>query len=216
MNYYVNKYGLWDVKPVGEDGEPTGNDGWIVTAYAAKARLPICYMDIHETYWEYCTDDFLFPIMRLPNKRTPPLSRDVMLGFCALGFIHVNRLKERNWNFSPYPLPKFNLFKLLAQLWKLRGKHRNTFWLESGYEQVYHVAFMIPFQDRGTYFRAAGKPVPFFYALVESIDMKMKSSSDSSTLLSWVKYNKKPEKEVFERYFGKDHPIYQAIVDEEK
>jgi hypothetical protein len=48
----------------------------------------------------------------------PPISRDEILGMAALGLLKPRHLN--GWNFSPFPLPKFNLFTLLKQLWQLR------------------------------------------------------------------------------------------------
>lgn len=229
MNYmsgYINGAGLWDVKP--GHGVPTGNDGWIITAYAAKAGLEVHYLDIQETFQEIC-DDTGFPVMRLPGRPTPPPSRDVMLGLKALGFISVRQMEERNWNFSPYPLPRFSLIgtirdlinmqKKIKELNKLpdgdpNKKPRDVLWKDGGFPHMFRFAFMVPFQDRASYYRAEGKKAPFIYRAIEALDLMFEPSSDSSKLLSWVKHGKWPSKELCERYFGKEHPITKVVVDE--
>ena len=208
MNY-IDKFGLWNVKPC-IDSEPSGNDGLIVTAYAEKVGF-----EIREPlrYWlqlERSSNTFNYPIERLPGKPTPYPSRDFMLGAVYFRFIRAGRMIRNNWNFSPVPLPRLNIFKLAYQLWRLRGKHRNTFWMEKGYEQVYLTAFMVPFQDRAYYFRAFGENTPWYYRVIEAIDKKLEAKDNSSKLLRWVKYNQKPGLKVFKEYFGKDHPITKA------
>lgn len=207
---YIDKYNLWNVKPVGEDREPTGNDGLIISAYAHKVGL----LNNPALVWKFYMMELKhkdgLPVERLPNKPTPPPSRDFFLAASYFGMVKLG-----GWNFSPYPIPKFDLIAAIKQFWALRGKHRNTFWENPGYEQVFRFAFSVPLQDRAFYYRMKNQRAPLFYRWIEVIDSILRSKSDSSKLIAWLKYDKRPELEVFERYFGKDHPIYKAIVDEQ-
>lgn len=214
MNY-VDECGLWNVKPVGPDNKPTGNDGWIVTAYAVKCGFKINQELITKT-WERLKKIGPLPIERLPNKETPYCSRDVMLGLGALKLITVDDLIAHDWKFSPKPIPKFDIFKLANQLWQLRPRlvkwkiifaHRNYFW-ENNLDQIYRFAYSVPLQDRAFYYRIAGRCVPFFYYLIESIDEKLKPGSNSGTLIRWLKYDRQPDTSVWVDYFSIDHPFY--------
>jgi hypothetical protein len=207
MNYVADT-GLWNVKPIKEDGKDTGNDGWIVSAYACKAGLPIEEDKLSDTFQKLRRSNFsIIPTERLPNKKEPPLSRDVILGMVYFNLLDVDDLIESGWYFGAVEPPKFNLVKLLKQLWKLRKAHRNTFWKENGYEQVYRLAYMIPFQDRAFHYIRSGKKAPVIYRIIEWVDKKQGSGSDSGALIRWLKYDLKPDSEVFERYFKSGHPI---------
>lgn len=208
MNY-KDKYGLWNVKPC-VDGNPSGNDGWILTAYAQKVGFVVVLHELYET-WGSLMCRGGFPIERLPNKPVPFVSRDVILGVVFLGLTDVKQLKRMGWNFSPRPLPELNIFKLIHQLWQLRGKHRNHFWQHPGFEQVYHVAFMVPLQDRAALYRFSGGTAPMLYRLIEWFDKRRKPENNSSALIRWLKYNQVPELKVFEEYFGEKHPMTRIM-----
>lgn len=208
---YVDKYGLWNVKEC-IDGNPSGNDGWILTAYAEKLELPV-HPKLYHSWLTLERGDHIrkFPIERLPGKEHPYISRDVVLGAIYLGMTDVWHLKRMDWNFSPIILPALNIFKLIHQLWQLRGKHRNHFWQNHGFEQVFHVAFMVPLHDRAAIYRFSGEtPPPVIYRLIEWVDKRRKPRNNSSALIRWLKYDQMPEIRVFEEYFGIDHPITKA------
>lgn len=207
---YINELGLYDVDP-NTDGKPTSNDGWILTAYAQKLGLPVDKSRLILTKEMLTTRADGLPIERLPNKQTPFLSRDVILGLVALKLISVSQLEKANWNFSPFKLPKFNLFKLISQLYQLKGKHRNHFWQNKGFEQVYYTAFSVPLTDRAFLYQASGKPVPMIYRLISWFDSKLKPKSNSGALIRWLKYDNIPDKKVFEEYFGTGHPFLEKI-----
>lgn len=184
MNY-IDKYGLYSWKPILEGGEPSENDGWILTAYAKKRGDTLQWDKLNDCFKTLKKSSEGYPVERLPNKETPYLSRDVVLGLSYLG------LWNYGMTFSPFPLPKFNLFKLIHQLWKLKGKHRNHFWQNEGFEQVYHTAFMVPFQDRAFVLRCQNKKVPMIYRVIEWVDSRKKATDKSSAYIRWLKYNHK-------------------------
>ena len=185
MNNYIDKYSRYHHKPVPVFGEPSSNNGWIYTAYAFHLGM------IHTgASWRKLGDCFRlcrpdqdrpqdgYKFLRNPGKETPPISRDEILGLVALGFLqkyHLEKLNS-NWNFSPYPLPRFSAVQLIKQLWELRPsvehvgydhfsllarfkivdhtnvyqlnrKHRNYFW-QNNLDQLYRFAFSVPLQDR--------------------------------------------------------------------
>lgn len=209
MNQYVDTYGQWHVKTCLE-GKPSSNDGLIISAYAKKAGLPVNQLEIGYM-WTKLKGSYLFPIERTPGKPTPYPSRDFFLGARALSLTSVQAMETQNWNFSPFPLPPLNIFKLIGQLWKLRNKDRNYYWENPGFEQVYRTAFMVPFQDRAFYYAGSGEVVPRLYRAWNFVDSKLKTSNPSSALIKWLKHDIKPPKEIFVTYFGAQHPITLAV-----
>lgn len=208
---YIDRYGLYNIRPVKKDLIPTGNDGWILTVYAYKVGLTI---DISKVFDSYKELPFIgkIPTQRLPYKLTPYPSRDVILGWASLGLLKVNDLVDSNWSFSPLPLERFKIIDTLYQFLDLRNKDRNYFW-QHEYKQVYRFAFSVPFQDRAYLYRVSGKKAPLAWRVYEKLSRRVKPKNDSSKLLAWLKYNEVPSKEVWVSYFGKDHPITLKALD---
>jgi hypothetical protein len=203
---YQDRFGFWNVKPVNKAREPSGNDGAIITAYARKAGLGMDWPNLWHTR-DLVDKKNGIPVQRHPGKYFPPPSRDTMLGLVAIGMLHPETLVENGWSFSPFKIPSFNLFKSIAAFWRLRTAHRNAVWMDKGEPHVFRFAFSVPLPDRAFMLRTAGMKVGFIYGLAEWIDKKFTTSSSSSTLIRWLKYEIKPEASVFEEYFGKEHPI---------
>jgi len=203
---FIDKFGFYNVKEIGPSQDPSGNDGAIVTAYAYKLNLPINWAIL----WH--TKDLLskkngIPIERHPGKHYPPPSRDTMLGLVALGMLHPETLMENNWIFFPFKYPSFNPFKTIAALWRIRKAHRNALWEGEGEPHLFRFSFSVPLVDRASMLRHAGMQVGILYSIIEWVDKKFTSSSASSKLIRWIKYDINPGIETFEDYFGKEHPI---------
>ncbi len=223
MNNYQDRWGRFHDKPC-IDGEPSSNNGWIFTAYWYKLNNihpNLQYTPELVEAGEECA--FLLKRHPAPIENRVPMSRDEVLGLSALGF----ELDLEGWNFSPYPVPKFNPFKLTAQLWELRPtwgpafnyenrienqliyKHRNYFW-QNNLDQLYRFAFSVPLQDRAFILRQVEKS-NLFYSAVEWVSKQRKATDPSSRLIEWLKWGDKPDLELFEDYFGEDHPFCQKI-----
>lgn len=223
MNYQ-DKWGRFHHKYT--DGiQPSSGNGWIYTAYAKKAGVPVdkddlcaclvACMEINkELHHEW--------INRSPGKSTPPISRDEILGISSLGF----RFGLTNWNFSPFPLPAFSLIKLVKQLWELRPygiinvslddnkkqyrllfHHRNYFW-QNNLDQLYRFAFSVPVQDRHFILKCWDKfqwynPAHVFYACVAKIDSLLPKKSG----IKWLKYGGEENKKAMVQEFPTDHDI---------
>lgn len=203
---YQDEWGRWHDKPC-IDGKPSSNNGWVYTAYAGKLGYQInmgqmrdcarqCLIKVH------CEDRWVFT--RSPGKQTPPMSRDEILGLVYLG---VLGFKEDNWNFCPYNIPKFNLFKTLGALWRMRKAHRNTLWEGKGEPHLFRFAFSVPLQDRAFILRCQKMDVPWYYGLISWVDSKLKGSSPSSELIRQLKYETSLDNETVIRYFGPQHPF---------
>ncbi|MES2526484.1 MAG: hypothetical protein V4598_05330 [Bdellovibrionota bacterium] len=184
MDLYKDKYGLYNEKPV-TNGEPSGNDGPILTSYMQKlGDVDVDF--IRKNYWDKLAGRPI-PMERLPGKPNPPPSRDTILGWYWLGFLPVKVLQENKWNFSPYPVPAFNLFKTVAAFWRMRNAHRNALWMNEGEPHLFRFAFKVPIQDRAYMLRDSGMKVPLIYRLYERIHRLLGAKSESSKKIAWRK-----------------------------
>lgn len=195
---YIDLYGRMHDKMC-RDGNYSSNNGWIYSAIYLKLGGSL---NIDMDYAMKCA----IRRVRHLDKTEPPISRDEILGLAYLGVLYPSDVK--GWNFSPYPLPKLDLHLLIDQLHECVDQHRNFFW-QNKLEQVYHLAFMVPLQDRN--FINKSKPFnrkQLLYLIIEKIDkFFIKPSSKSSYLIRFLKYDIMPPIEIFESYFGIDHPI---------
>jgi hypothetical protein len=220
MSNYFDKWGRLHHKPC-INGEPSGNNGWLFSAYAKKAGISLndtllaeCFRDCVRTH-----PDGQRYLVRSPDKELPPMSRDEILGLAYLGLLRKEHLN--GWNFSPYPLPKFSLKTLLKQLWEFRPemyryglkgnkklniewKHRNYFW-QNNLDQLYRLSFSVPLVDRHFLLTHAELDANIvaraFYWAIAKVDSLMPKASG----IRWLKYGK--SREEMEREFPLDHPL---------
>lgn len=205
MTSYRDKYDRFHNKPVTAKDEYPCNNAWIYTSYVLKTGIYL-YKPQHKECYEACSIKMQTrtELLRNPGKSLPPVSRDEILGMSYLKVLRPEHLQ--GWNFSPYPMPKFNLFKLISQLVEARGKHRNHFW-QNNLDQIYRFAFSVPFSDRHFLLKNWGKfqsfnPVHLFYAAFGKISSKFKPNG-----LDWLKYDEEKGKELAMKEFPEDHPI---------
>ena len=225
---YQDKWSRFHDKPC-TNGEPSSNNGWVFSAYAAKAGL-----ELDETWLGICYKGCRLDsstLVRSPGDeigKSVPISRDEILGLVALGFLVAKKDSKIAWNFSPYPLPKLNLFKLFSQLWQLfsfekttvplflgvveiyphlpKLKNRNYFW-QNNLDQIYRFAFSIPLVDRYFILKKWNrfcwyKPSHLFYFAVSLFDR-----IGSASGLKWLKYGGQDNKKAMVKEFPEDHPI---------
>lgn len=200
---YVDKWGRYHDKPC-QNGESSSNNGWIYTAYAEKAgleidlfTLAICFRDCKVANGDLENG---IALIRSPKKETPPMSRDEVLGMASIGFLKQHHLN--GWNFSPYPIPKFNLFKTISQFLELRGKHRNYLW-QNKLEHTYRFAFSVPLSDRHFILQKWGK-FNLFYWLVAKVDSMIGNPTNG---IPWLKYGGSKRKIAMQSEFPEDHPL---------
>jgi hypothetical protein len=200
LENYMDRYGrVHDEITTNESA--SSNNGWLFTAVAHKLGADL---NIDPVAARWCVEKK----ERHPfESKTPPISRDEVLGLVALGFMTKKDLKD--WNFSPYKVPKFSLQNLLLQAiklvdWKkLKLKHRNTFWKE-GYDQIYRFAFSVPLSDRHFILKKSGK-YNFFYHMIHIAAHFKQPSDRSARLLRFLKTGK--DRAAVLNYFGPDHPL---------
>lgn len=199
LNDYTDAFGRVHDKPC-PNGAYSSNNGWLYTAVAKKLGAPV---EVSKLYAHLCAD----ARTRHLGDYEPPISRDEILGLAYLGFSTELDLLESRWNFCPYELPKLNLFKLIAQLWKCRGQHRNYFW-KNKLTQVYHVAFLTPFHDRHFHMSCMGGFSVIYWLIAKIYEMK-KPTDKSSRLIRFLKTGE--DREAVRFYFGEDHPLCAYI-----
>lgn len=208
MNNYFDKWGRIHNKPVTESNPVPTNNGWIYTAYLAKTGYQVDLMNLVECF-RLCkkkdAESRHEYLIRSPNKETPPISRDEILGLAALGLLKKYHIP--NWKFSPYKIPSFNLPKLIKQLKEVKGQHRNYFWLNK-LDQMYRFAFSVPLQDRAFILECFGEKRSiryFFYKTIAFLDSKFSKPKNG---IHWLKYGGEERKKVMQQLdFPEDHPL---------
>lgn len=198
MSIYQDQWTRYHHKSVTEANPIPSNNGWIYTAYAVRVGLPVNYVTLDKCYDACKADGYL---TRSPGKAIPPISRDEILGLAGLGILSPADVK--GWNFSPYPIPRFNPIKLVKQLLEVRGKHRNYFW-QNNLDQMYRFAFSVPLVDRHFILRSFGKFNPFYFA-ISLVDRLLNKPSG----ITFLKYGKGKKEMLVE--FPEDHPIIKAV-----
>jgi hypothetical protein len=201
MNNYIDPFGRIHDKP-----EPKySNNGWLYTAVAIRSRY---IMD--ESF--DAVRDCIRNLERHPyaTGSLPPISRDEILGLSYLAPLTLlNRLD--GWSFCPYQKPKFNLIKFLKEAWECFGQHRNYFWV-NGKTHIYHVAFLVPLQDRYFLLKNAERyhfVCHFMYHLIHLIDQLIPAKNRSERLIKYLKG--KNDIDAVSNYFGNEHPLTQFI-----
>lgn len=179
MNNYCDEFGRLHHKPVTASNPVPSNNGWLYTAYAHKIGLTLFWEGLKRCFTLCSMTQNSFGqwiLIRSPNKSNVPISRDEILGMVQLGLLKPSHLT--NWNFSPFPIPKFNLFTLLKQIWELRPSivevtdtveefdennqlvysstktyrelkfKHRNYFWQNNLDQLYRFAFSVPLQDR--------------------------------------------------------------------
>jgi hypothetical protein len=204
MSNYIDHWGRYHHKEVKDESHIPSNNGFIYTAYAEKAKLPIDYLMLELCFMQCKVPnigaDNGISLLRSPGQTTPPISRDEILGMAALGFLKPRHLD--GWNFSPYAIPKLNIFKTISQFLQLRGKHRNYVW-QNNMSHTYRFAFSVPLPDRHFILKCWGKFNPFYW-LVAKIDAKFSKPKNG---IHWLKYGGDERKKIMQEEFPENHPL---------
>lgn len=198
MNDYFDNWGRVHHKPC-KYGSPSSNNGWIYTAYLNKAGYNLDMFSLSICF-RACLDKDIIRRHPLIIQSSVPISRDEILGMVELGFLKPEHLN--GWNFSPYPLPKFNLIKTIKQFLELKDKHRNYFW-QNNLDQVYRFAFSVPLNDRHFILQKWGKFNIIYWSIakIDSLFSKPKNG------IHWLKYGGDDRKKIMKEEFPKDHPL---------
>lgn len=210
MNDYFDKWGRVHDKPCVR-GEPSSNNGWIYSSYLMKAGYQVDLMSMAMCFRQCKQVDpetGRLYLIRSPFKEEPPMSRDEILGLAKLGFLRPKHLN--GWSFSPYPIPPFNLIKLIKQLVEVKDQHRNYFW-KNKLDQIYRFAFSVPIQDRAFILECFGEKNTlryFFYKAIALIDSKISKPTNG---IQWLKYGGDEREEIMKKEFPEDHPLQRIM-----
>lgn len=198
---YTDRYGRIHDAP--SDGDnPSSDNGWLYSAVAKRTGYPVT---INKSVATYCTLFLQRHPSNVTNRPYVPISRDEVLGLAYLGYLKPRHLD--GWNFSPDPLPKFNLVKLVKQLLEARGQHRTYFW-QNNLTQINHVAYMVPLQDRHFLNQCWGRYNPIYH-LIHIIDSNLKKENRSSRNMRFLKTGK--DIAGVANYFGPNHPLTKHV-----
>jgi hypothetical protein len=128
------------------------------------------------------------------------------------------------WSFSPEPIPRFNIIKLVYQLWQLRPtlskqtqkdaiffnkfyiRHRNYYW-ENKLDQVYRFAYSVPLTDRN-FIQEKWYQFNLLYWVIAKIDSLIGKDNG----IRWLKYDSSVEGMLKE--FIPEHPFHDTIKKE--
>lgn len=223
---YQDKYGRYHDKPT--DGvEPSSNNGWIYTAYAKQIGLDVDMDKLRECYEQCLVDSSSYKINRSPNKLTPPLSKDEVVGLISLGLIDYDKLEKQNFtycnlpNFKGKKLIQINWFKAIYQLIKLANEHRNTIWEEEGYEEAMQVAFRLKPDNIYYLKKMYGKKTNLFEDIFFKVSSFITRSGDNNSTKNidslqrhdlGLDYDKGAMLTTYIAYFGTEHPFVKFLL----
>ena len=207
MNY-IDHYGRMHDKPVTVKELVPSNNGWIYSAYFVKGGGSLDMDKLQKTFCDSVhrrEDGGVFTTRHPKGLYTNvPQSRDELLGMAYLGFLKPHHLN--GWNFSPYPLPKFNLLKFIEQALEAYDKHRNYFW-KNNLGQLYHVAFSVPIQDRAFMLECWKETKTIRYYFYKTIANLDKFFTTPKNGVQWLKYGGEERKAIMKEEFDTNHPL---------
>ena len=199
MKTFTDRYGrIHDVETDGSD--PSSDNGWLYSAVAKKLGIKL---ELDSMAGEYCSRYLKRHPLDVKNRPHVPISRDEILGLAYLGYLKPHHLK--GWNFSPFKLPRLNPIKLIKQLLEARGQHRNYFW-KNELTQVYHVAFMVPLQDRHFLNKCLGRYNPIYH-LIDFLYHLNQPTNRSSRQIRFLKTGR--DRDAVVNYYSdkENHPL---------
>lgn len=235
MNYQ-DQWTRYHHKPT--DGiNPSSGNGWVYTAYASKSGLPVDNHKLGECF-NLCRIDSSTLIRNPGILDGSPISRDEILGMISLELLKPKKDVIIGWNFSPYPLPKFSLTKLIKQLWELRPSlisedwvklielsgskviklpkginieftHRNYFW-QNNLDQLYRFAFSVPVQDRYVILKTWDKFQWYKPSHIFYAAISQLDKLGRASGIRFLKYGGEKNRKEMEKEFPADHPIVLA------
>lgn len=216
---YTCKYKLYHDKEV-LDNEPSSNNGWIYTAYARALGHITANRQYYNKLAKQCyTNSELsdFYINRLPDRQTPPISRDELIGMISLKTDVYRDVFYHNFYFCKSQLAAdVSVWDAIKLLFSIRNEHRNHIW-ENKLYTGYRLAFRLAWHDR--YYMKEFSQLGFvklyeylafnFYCFTTIIQNNTSAKNILWLQLYdlkssfWIKFINQPKN--FLKYFGKDH-----------
>jgi len=206
----VDRNGFLHDAPVNSEGDESSNNKFIYTAIGLKYGMDLKFNHNHA---HHCA---VYRVRHMPPTKRDyvPISREEILGLVAMGYgklIFYSGGKFQGWNFSPYPLPRFNPVKLLQQAnacvesyFPFVLKHRNTFW-QNKLTQIYRFAFSVPLSDRDYINQKLGRFRNPIYRFIAWLDKRKRSDNRSSRSIQNFKYG--GDDAAVHNYFHEGHDL---------
>ncbi len=228
---YQDKWTMWHHKEC-IDGEPSSNNTWIYSAYSKYLAPKSVNVYKRVELFNQCADNVLsnpfdLRIDRLPNKPTPPLSKDEVVGMVSQGLITHDELEANNWNFcnleyEKEPLSFTGVLTAIKALYQIRNEDRNYFW-ENKMEETYLLAFYLPLELQYYVKKFSNKKVnllqilAFYFFVIFCLTKGDKSSrmilylicKDTKHFLSKII----PEEKWIKDYFEPEHDFVKNLGD---
>ena len=222
---YKDKYSRYHDKPC-VNGEPSSNNGWIYSAYGRHlAPNTQNHEKLLQCYNECLRSDIPLKIDRSPNDKTPPLSKDEIIGLVSLGMVSAAELEASYWNFCnlEYTPEKLNLATIIRAgkvLYAAREEHRNYVW-QNEVVEAYPLAFYLPPEDQYYVKKFYGErpsilQVIFFYLNFITVLTK---GGKSARMMMWLKLTDLkhwllrfiPKEKYIRAYFDEEHPFVEEL-----
>ena len=149
LSKYQDQYSLWH-----DEADKTSNNWQNYTAMAQFLGLPFDKSKM-AAYFERCKTLNKYIINRHPDKETPPISRDCIIGLFCLRLISYNFLKSNHFvyygkgqpmNQSTFKKIMEGVLELFVYKFMFRKYDRNTFWKRK-VKNLYQAAFRLPPSD---------------------------------------------------------------------
>lgn len=234
-------YSRWHDKPVQYERHIPSNNGWIYSAIGKHLGFTTIRSSLTECYHSSRTLSRFFKVSRSPDKITPPLSKDELVGMISLlnipfyyelkkSYFQHNNLPE----FIPKPLSELDWFKVPSELWSLRNAHRNEIWKNSKkYRNAIHLAFRLTpdytyFVQQRDYLRGYAPKPSFlhkvYFYIATYISLKSDRTSTKNIRFVMLKELKMEDSFLFKMidikkqindYFIPEHPFVKKVNNED-
>lgn len=224
VSKYQDEYTLWHDK-----ANNISNNWQNYTAMAQKLGLPFDENKMR-VYFQKCRTDDNYIIHRHPNKPTPPVSRDVIIGLFCLNLISYNWLKNNHFVYygKGEPMNKKTLEKIMSGVLQLflvkvffKKYDRNTFWKRK-VKNLYQAAFRLPPSDVYWLKKCVGKKPhreeAELWKLYVCYTLKKGTAGEKNLL--WLQAKQMGDESLakkckpnvnFLKYFGADHDFYRRV-----
>jgi len=209
------------------NGQPSSNNGYIYTAYSKYLAPDTTNRHRLLARFLKCTKS-LDPVKinRLPQKETPPCSKDEIIGMVSLGLLSDSELSRSHYNFCNLDTPferKLSLksiFGAVRALYKIRNEHRNYVW-QNKVIAGYPLAFRLPNWDIYYVQKYSGVTPSLMNTLlfyINFINVYIKGDKSSRMMLFLQLNDLKsplrkiiPYKKWIKDYFPEDHTFVRLL-----
>ncbi len=224
LSKYQDKNTMWHDKPC-RNGEPKSNNAYIYSAYSKYLSSgSLDHEKVQANFHKCLRSRNPLLVDRIPNKETPPMSKDEIIGMVSLGLLDHRTLKNNHYNFCNISTD-FDRELTLKSAWiaadtlySIEAQDRNFFWQQNMVE-TYCLAFKLAPWDIYYIKRKCGITPTLFERVAFSCNMRsvLKSGNRSTVMMLWLQLRDMGDsrisqinlKQAVKDYFGVDHPFYR-------